>query len=197
MAYFLTQSAESEARALQAFFKETLSLDFYGVHSGVAQFRLRAVDDIPVSSKILLQFNRDKSYIPAELKRSYVGLLNVSIMGVVVPDRESCIGYYSKRLDKHEFCATGNRSLSIVDMVREASGYQVEKSFTPSYGSGFRLVKAKNKKYIQECCMKHLGRQNSLPLQDKIQSAAARSAVHPTDTSRSDLIQPAPAAPAR
>ena len=167
MSFSLEESIEREKAVLQSFFQEKLDLEFYDLRHTYAQFRLRAVDDIPVKSKILLDFYDDKAYLPMNARTNYVGKLDVFIMGHLFPSKESCIGSHNISFSKFAYQNRENVKLSVIDFVREASAFKFEKY---NNVSGV-LRKTDDLEYADQRCMAHLGR--ALPsLKDRIQETS-------------------------
>ncbi len=144
---------QEECKVLQSFFKEDLEFEFYDLRHTYAQFRLKSVSGHPVNSKILMDFYDDKIYMPASSRENYQGKLDVFIMGEIYADKESCIGSYSRPFTRSEYSERTDNPISIVDFVREASGYE----YVPYNSVSGHMVHSKDPAAVRQSCLHHLG----------------------------------------
>lgn len=179
----LQESIQREAEQLKSFFKENIELAEYDLRHTYMQFRLKAVDGIPVKSKILLDFYNDRTYMPMDARQNYAGKLDVFIMGQLFPGKESCIGSHSIPFSKSDFQNRANNKISIVDFVQQASAYMYE----PYNAHSGRLVRSSDPEYAVKRCLEHLGRKASLDNQISDAKAFSKPSSSKTGFSHDDF----------
>lgn len=169
----IEEGIEREKSVLQSFFQEKLDLDFYDLKHTYAQFRLRAVDGIPVKSEIHMNFYNDKTYLPSDMRADYAGVLKIFIMGEIFHGKKTCIGSYSQQFSKTAFDGREKNRLSFISCMKEASSY---KYFPYNSVSGV-LRKVDDPDYANAKCMEHLGRSMEHPsLAQQVEAAALKAA---------------------
>ena len=145
---------QKDMEELQSFFVEDIELVAHDLRHTYTQFRLKAIDGVPVKSKILLDFYDDMIYMPLTARQGYAGKLDIFIMGEIFKGKEGCIGRNTITYTNRSYADRAKNKLSMVEFVRSASGFKMHYY---NAVSGV-LKKVDDAAYAAQRCREHLGR---------------------------------------